>query len=214
MVLYKTKFQLNNCFRYLFLAFFCFFFEFSNAESLKKSQKINVLVWDEQQPKQKEAYDNFLGNAIAEHLGKNPALNVRSAKLDDPQQGISSKSLDWSDVIVWWGHVRHDEISSKKSKEIVKLIKKGELSLIVLHSAHWSSPFIEAMNERTKMDFQKTYGKSKSSDFPLTTPSKFLKPFICALEIFVIIPSVGLAISHNNPISPTALAPISIIAIS
>ena len=168
MILYKTKFQLNNCFRYLFLAFFCFFFEFSNAESLKKSQKINVLVWDEQQPKQKEAYDNFLGNAIAEHLGKNPALNVRSAKLDDPQQGISSKSLDWSDVIVWWGHVRHDEISSKKSKEIVNLIKKGELSLIVLHSAHWSSPFVEAMNERTKMDFQKTYGESKSANLEVS----------------------------------------------
>ena len=29
---------------------------------------IRVVVWDEQQPTQKEAYDNFLGNCIADHL--------------------------------------------------------------------------------------------------------------------------------------------------
>ena len=48
--------------------------------------------------------------------------------------------------------------------------------------------------------------------FPTDDPEKykkFLKPFICAFEIFVIIPSVGLAISHNSPISPTEFAPIS-----
>ena len=106
--------------------------------------------------------------SLREYLKQNSTLNVKSAKLDDPQQGISSKALDWSDVIVWWGHVRHDEISSVKSKDIVRRIKKGDLSLVALHSAHWSSPFVEAMNERTKMDFQETYGKSQSSDLEVT----------------------------------------------
>jgi len=35
---------------------------------------IRVVVWDEQQPAQKQAYENFLGNAIADHLGKQPGL--------------------------------------------------------------------------------------------------------------------------------------------
>ena len=129
------------------------------AQAADKSERVNVLVWDEQQPEQKKAYPNFLGNAIADHLKRNLALNVKSSRLDDPQQGVSSKVLDWSDVIVWWGHVRHDEISSEKSKEIVRRIKQGDLSLIALHSAHWSNPFVEVMNERTRMDFDRDYGE-------------------------------------------------------
>ena len=40
---------------------------------------VRVVVWDEQQPAQKQAYENFLGNAIAEHLTKQPSLRVISA---------------------------------------------------------------------------------------------------------------------------------------
>lgn len=129
------------------------------VQAADKSERVNVLVWDEQQPEQKKAYRNFLGNTIADHLKQNSALNVKSVRLDDPAQGISSKVLEWSDVIVWWGHVRHDEISSEKSKDIVRRIKQGDLSLVALHSAHWSSPFVEAMNERTRMDFDRDYGE-------------------------------------------------------
>ena len=42
---------------------------------------IHVLVWDERQPRQAEAYDNFLGNEIAAYLRKQPGLAVRSMKL-------------------------------------------------------------------------------------------------------------------------------------
>ena len=45
---------------------------------------IRVVVWDEQQPAQKQAYENFLGNAIAEHLTKQPGLRVISANLSQP----------------------------------------------------------------------------------------------------------------------------------
>ena len=34
------------------------------------SEVINVVVWDEQQPAQQEAYKNFLGNEIANYLQK------------------------------------------------------------------------------------------------------------------------------------------------
>ena len=38
---------------------------------------IRVVVWDERQPEQKQAYDNFLGNAIADALGGRPGIEVR-----------------------------------------------------------------------------------------------------------------------------------------
>ena len=60
---------------------------------------VRVVVWDEQQPAQKKAYDNFLGNAIAEHLKKQPGLSVRAVRLDDPEQGLSEEVLDSCDVL-------------------------------------------------------------------------------------------------------------------
>ena len=113
---------------------------------------IRVLVWDERQPKQAQAYDNFLGNEVAAYLKKQEGLEVRSVGLDDPDQGISAKGLDETDVLIWWGHVRQDEVTQEVTSNVVERIKAGKLAFIVLHSAHWSSPFIEAMAERTRAD--------------------------------------------------------------
>lgn len=111
---------------------------------------IRVLVWDERQPRQKEAYSNWLGNAIAGHLRTVPGLSVRSVALDDPGQGLTG--LDETDVLVWWGHVRQMEIEPATARRIVDRIRTGRLNLVALHSAHWSRPFVEAMNERARAD--------------------------------------------------------------
>ena len=113
---------------------------------------IRVVVWDERQPRQQEAYANFLGNEIAANLESRGGLEVRSVGLDDPEQGLSGAILDGCEVLIWWGHARHGEISPQTGKEIVARISSGRLSLIVLHSAHWSTPFVEAMHERTRSD--------------------------------------------------------------
>ena len=114
--------------------------------------RIRVLIWDEQQPEQKQAYENFLGNQIASHLKTLPGISVRTARLDDPEQGLPADVLDNCDVLIWWGHKRHREVKPEKGREIVERIKAGKLSLIALHSAHWSTPFVEAMAERAKAD--------------------------------------------------------------
>src|SRR5215217_9748127 len=80
---------------------------------------VRVVVWDEQQPEQKTAYDNFLGNAIADHLKSRPNFSVRSVKLGDAGQGVSDEVLDSCDVLVWWGHRRHNEISPQTGRRIV-----------------------------------------------------------------------------------------------
>ena len=122
-------------------------------------EPIRVLVWDEQQPAQKEAYDNFLGNAIAEHLRSKPGLQVRSSSIQDGEQGVSPAVLDFAQVIVWWGHVRHSEIKSELGKDIVSRIQRGQCNLVAIHSAHWSTPFIEAMNEVTRIQLRDELAK-------------------------------------------------------
>jgi trehalose utilization protein len=99
-------------------------------------RKIRVVVWDERQPEQKEAYPGFLGDWIARHLESRPGLAVRSVGLDDPHQGLSDDVLDRCDVLLWWGHRRHAEVTPRTGKAIVDRVKAGALSLVALHSAH------------------------------------------------------------------------------
>ncbi len=113
---------------------------------------VKVVVWDEQQPAQKQAYSKFLGNQIAEHLEVQPGVSVRSVNINDPGQGLAQGVLDDCHVLLWWGHVRQAEITPESGRAIVERIKDGRLSLVALHSAHWSTPFVEAMNERTRLD--------------------------------------------------------------
>ena len=105
---------------------------------------IRVRVWDERQPAQKKAYPNWLGNQIADHLKTIPGLAVESVCIDDPGQGLLG--LEGVDVLVWWGHVRHAEIEASTADRIVERIRSGHLSLLALHSAHWSRPFVASMN--------------------------------------------------------------------
>jgi trehalose utilization protein len=127
---------------------------------------VRVLIWDEQQPAQKQVYENFLGNAIADHLNKvkrsgSAEFTVKSVRLDDPEQGLTKENLDNADVLIWWGHQRHGEVKPETAKGIVERIKSGQLSLLALHSAHFSNPFVEAMNERTRQDALKTLTKAE-----------------------------------------------------
>ena len=115
------------------------------------AEPIQVLIWDEQQPRQEEAYDNFLGNEIAARL-KSDGFEIRSVALNDADQGLTDGNLEWADVIVWWGHVRHSDVSIENAQRIVGYIRDGKIDLIALHSAHWARPFVEAMNWRSIQD--------------------------------------------------------------
>jgi trehalose utilization protein len=128
-----------------------------------------------------------LGNQIAGHLSAQTGLAVTSRKLDDPDQGIAETDLDNTDVLIWWGHVRQREIRPESGQKIVERIKRGQLSLLALHSAHWSTPFIEAMNERAVVD---AVAKLPADERPRARveairPEKYAPP------------------SRNDPVTPT-----------
>ena len=113
---------------------------------------VRVVIWDEQQPSQKQAYPEFLGDYIAAYLRKQPGLEVTSVSLSSRNKGLDTQRLDNSDVLIWWGHVRNRDVTVQEARPIVERIKRGQLSMIALHSAHWATPFVLAMHERAKMD--------------------------------------------------------------
>ena len=116
------------------------------------AENIRVVIWDEQQPSQKEAYPSFLGQYIADYLKRQPELVVNSVSIDHPQKGLSDEVLDNCDVLIWWGHVRNGEVSFDEARPVVDRIRKGQLSMLALHSAHWATPFVLAMHDRAEQD--------------------------------------------------------------
>lgn len=121
--------------------------------SAADAKPVRVLVWDEQQPQQKQAYGElFLGETIAKHLEKQDGLSVKTARLDDVEQGLDDATLDSTDVLVFWCHRRVKEQDDARMEAVVKRVLEGKLSLIALHSAHWAKPFVRLMQERAKAD--------------------------------------------------------------
>lgn len=120
---------------------------------------VHVLVWDERQPRQAEAYDNFIGNEIAARL-ESEKLMVRSVALDDAEQGLSEENLKWANVLIWWGHARHSDVTEDNTKRVLQRVIAGDLDLIALHSSHWARPFVEAMNWRSREDARKHFAET------------------------------------------------------
>ncbi|MFN0078908.1 MAG: ThuA domain-containing protein [Prosthecobacter sp.] len=125
-------------------------------------EPIRLLVWDEQQPQQKPAYgEKFLGETIAAHLEKLPGLSVKSARLDDAEQGLSDAALDATDVLIFWCHRRVKDQDDARMEAVVKRVMEGKIGFIGLHSAHWAKPFVRLMQERSKADAMKQVPESE-----------------------------------------------------
>lgn len=132
---------------------------------------IRVLVWDENN-KGQTAYTNFIAPRIASYLKTLPNLDVKSAGLNDADRGLSDDAISNCDVLVYWSHVRNQSIPDAKVEQIVERVKEGKLSVIFLHSALTSKPFIEAMNERTREDAAKTIPAGVKTEFILPVAYK------------------------------------------
>jgi len=106
---------------------------------------INVLIWNEfrherLQPNVAEIYPNGLHAAIGEYLAQDEGLNIKLACLDDPEQGLGEELLKSTDVLIWWGHMAHNEVSDEAVERVCRRVNAG-MGLIGLHSAHHSRVF-------------------------------------------------------------------------
>ncbi len=106
---------------------------------------IRVLVWNEffhekNEDKTKEIYPEGIHKAIAEFLSKDEKIEVKTATLDDDNCGITKEILDETDVLIWWGHMRHGLVPDEMAELVREAVLDG-MGAIFLHSAHHSKPF-------------------------------------------------------------------------
>lgn len=112
-------------------------------------KKIKVTVWNEFRHEKSDAavkkiYPEGMHTVIASHLNKQPGIVAGTAVLDQPEHGLTQKVLADTDVLTWWGHMAHAEVSDEIVTRVQERVLEG-MGLIVLHSGHHSKIFKRLM---------------------------------------------------------------------
>jgi trehalose utilization protein len=103
--------------------------------------KLKALVWSEfTEPK--SVYPIGIHGDIAKYLNSCEDVEAKIAQIDDPEQGLSEAMLKWADVLLWWGHIRHREVTDESVQRIVKRVKEEGMGYFAIHSAHYSRGLI------------------------------------------------------------------------
>ena len=107
-----------------------------------------VTVWNEYRHERNSErvaaiYPDGMHTTIASALN-NAGFPVRTATLDEPEHGLASEILDNTDVLIWWGHMAHQEVGDDVVERVYQRVLDG-MGLIVLHSGHFSKIFKRLM---------------------------------------------------------------------
>jgi trehalose utilization protein len=98
-----------------------------------------VVVWSEGTAP-KNVYPNDISGAIAEGLKELKGWEVVVANLSDPNQGLPDELLKRTDVLIWWGHKKHEQVKDELVDKIVRRVKEEGMGFISLHSSHFAKP--------------------------------------------------------------------------
>ncbi|WP_049947495.1 ThuA domain-containing protein [Candidatus Halobonum tyrrellensis] len=101
---------------------------------------INALVWSEG-TEPEEIYPDGIRGAVASALADRGGIETRTRSLDDEGQGASAADLDWADAVVWWGHLRHDDVTDRTVDRIEEAVTEEGVGFVSLHSAHYARPY-------------------------------------------------------------------------
>ena len=128
-------------------------------------QKIHVTIWNEflheqEDGKVRQIYPDGMHHVIAEFLLKDQDIEVKTATLNQPEHGLTEKVVNQTDVLIWWGHKAHDQVSDEVVSRVQKKVLEG-MGLIVLHSAHHSKVFTALMGTNCSLRWRETGEKER-----------------------------------------------------
>jgi trehalose utilization protein len=113
---------------------------------------LRVTIWNENIHEQQEGsvaatiYPNGMHGAIRELLQNElgSGVEVSTATLEQDEHGLTIEVLENTDVLMWWGHEAHPQVSDEIVQRVYDSVLGG-MGLIVLHSAHYSKIFKKLM---------------------------------------------------------------------
>ena len=133
-------------------------------QHVKERLSMNIVVWNENRHEQKnpvvaEIYPKGIHGAIADFLQQD-VHQVTTATLDEPEHGLTEEVLNATDVLVWWGHLAHEEVQNDIVERVKKRVLEG-MGLIVLHSAHFSKIFKTLMGTTCDLKWREADEKER-----------------------------------------------------
>ncbi|HZU13432.1 MAG TPA: ThuA domain-containing protein [Chloroflexota bacterium] len=115
------------------------------------TEPIRVTVWGEnvhehEMPRVRELYPEGMHEAIAQGLRADlgERVQVRTATLQETEHGLTPEVLAATDVLTWWGHAAHEQVSDVVVDRVYQAVLAG-MGLLVLHSGHLSKIFRRLM---------------------------------------------------------------------
>jgi len=120
---------------------------------------LRVTVWNEYRHEKmhKEVADIYpegIHTTIANAL-RQFGFDVRTATLDEPEHGLTQDVLDATDVLTWWGHMYHKDVSDEIVERVYQRVLDG-MGLIVLHSGHFSKIFRKLMGTTCNLKWRES----------------------------------------------------------
>jgi trehalose utilization protein len=122
-------------------------------------QSIRVTIWNEYRHERHDdrvaaIYPQGIHSTLAAALN-NAGFSVRTATLDEPEHGLSMDVLNMTDVLIWWGHLAHGEVSDNVVERVQQRVLDGT-GLIVLHSGHFSKIFRRLMGTNCDLSWRES----------------------------------------------------------
>ena len=105
-------------------------------------------------------YPDGIHEAIAAGLKEHGFTNVRTAWLDQPDNGLSDAVLAETDVLTWWGHMAHHAVADETVERVQQRVWAG-MGLIVLHSGHHSKIFKKLMGTSCSLRWREAGEKER-----------------------------------------------------
>ncbi len=106
---------------------------------------MRITVWNEfvherESEEVRAIYPDGIHGHLAAELTRDTNWQVRTATLDQPENGLPQSIIDDTDVLIWWGHRAHDDVADETTERVRSAVFGG-MGFIALHSAHHSKPF-------------------------------------------------------------------------
>ena len=142
-----------------------------SKQKVRNLKMIRVTIWNEyfhelKDEKVKEVYPNGIHGALAEFLGTDEEIKVTTVTQHDENGelrenvGITDELLANTDVMIWWGHVRHGEVPDEIAMKVKNAVLEG-MGMIFLHSAHHSKPFKFLMGTSCNLGWRESNDKER-----------------------------------------------------
>ena len=121
---------------------------------------MGVVMWNEfrhekDNPDVRRIYPKGIHEVVADALRRHGIADVTTATLDEPSQGLTDELLARTDVLLWWGHRHHDEVSDELVAKVRARVLSG-MGLVCLHSAHFSKIFKTLMATPCTLNWRAT----------------------------------------------------------